>query len=86
MIFSSYLYLFLPASFFIIYNRFSIFRGESFQLLLLILCSAFFYAYWDVSLLPLLIGSILFNYFCAVLMDRFNAVRKVFFVTGILGN
>ncbi len=88
MIFSTYGYLlvFLPVVFFLIYNRFSRFIGESFQLLILILVSAFFYAYWDVSLFPLLVGSILFNYFSAVLMDRFIAARKAFFVLGISGN
>ena len=88
MIFSTYGYLlvFLPVVFFLIYNRFSQFIGESFQLLILILVSAFFYAYWDVSLFPLLVGSILFNYFSAVLMDRFIAARKAFFVLGIAGN
>ena len=88
MIFSTYTYIliFLPSVFLLVFNKSSIDLGKSFQLLVLILSSIFFYAYWNPSLLPLIIGSILFNYVCANLMDVTRNHRKKILVFGILGN
>ncbi|HAT7506342.1 MBOAT family O-acyltransferase [Citrobacter braakii] len=63
MLFSSpvFIFLFLPISFFVYFllNKIRmIYAGK----IWLVVCSLFFYGYWDVSYLPLLLGSILFNF------------------------
>lgn len=63
MLFNSYAYIFafLPVSvigYFLVARRF----GVRMSNLWLVLASLFFYGYWNVEFLPLLIGSILFNY------------------------
>lgn len=63
MLFSSsvFIFLFLPVSFFgyfLLNNRRLIIAGKCW----LVACSLFFYGYWDVNYLPLLLGSIFFNF------------------------
>jgi D-alanyl-lipoteichoic acid acyltransferase DltB (MBOAT superfamily) len=58
----------------------------------LLFASLFFYCWWDIRYLPLLLGSILFNYTIANLLvdydsNRKNVVgRKSIFITGIVCN
>ncbi|EHF4952163.1 MBOAT family protein [Enterobacter hormaechei] len=63
MLFSSpvFIFLFLPISFFVYFllnKTRMVYAGKVW----LVACSLFFYGYWDVSYLPLLLGSILFNF------------------------
>lgn len=63
MLFSSsvFIFIFLPVSFFVYFllnhKRF-IYAGKCW----LVVCSIFFYGYWDKSYIPLLIASVLFNF------------------------
>lgn len=66
MLFNSYsfLLLFLPVTLigFFIFNRHSQYRGAAW----LAAVSIFFYGWWDYRYLPLLLGSIIFNYWSAL--------------------
>ena len=57
----------------------------------LVLASLFFYAYWDINYLPLLLGSIAFNYIFAgeILKARQNekfSQAKIYFIAGLMFN
>lgn len=63
MIFSSwqFIFLFLPVTFFLYFflnSRKLVMLGK----IWLVVASLFFYAYWDFKYLPLMLGSILFNF------------------------
>jgi alginate O-acetyltransferase complex protein AlgI len=89
MLFNSYsfLLLYLPV---VLTGFFSLIRWQWNQTarLWLLLCSLWFYGYWDVRFLPLLIGSIACNYFCGaqILHQRSSYCQKAFLCSGILGN
>lgn len=74
MLFSSleYLFLFLPLTFLLYYlllkNRLVISAK-----ILLISASLFFYSYWNIKYLPLLLLSILVNYFCGCYLIKYYA-------------
>ncbi len=54
----------------------------------LLLSSLFFYGFWDIRYLPLLIGSIIFNYGIGswILKEQNLKIRKAFLVGGIAGD
>lgn len=58
----------------------------------LVLTSLFFYAYWDARYLPLIVGSILFNYFVGTRLSRSytqkanNTQRKQLLIAGLTIN
>jgi alginate O-acetyltransferase complex protein AlgI len=54
----------------------------------LLLSSLFFYGYWDVHYLPLLAGSIIFNYGCGswILSSKQPVLKKTFLISGIVGD
>lgn len=58
----------------------------------LVFLSLFFYSYWNVKYLPLLVGSILVNYFCAGYIIKYRKISKIvlsdklFFVLGLFFN
>jgi D-alanyl-lipoteichoic acid acyltransferase DltB (MBOAT superfamily) len=93
MLFNSYefIFLFLPITVAVYYllNRMRLTLASNAWLLF---ASLFFYCWWDVYYLPLLLGSILFNYTIGnLLVDydtrRKNVVsRKAIFITGIASN
>ena len=72
MLFNSFQFLlvFLPVALTIyaIADRFA----SSLRLIVLVILSGAFYAYWDWRFLPLLIGSVLINWMCARLFRRFE--------------
>jgi D-alanyl-lipoteichoic acid acyltransferase DltB (MBOAT superfamily) len=74
MIFSSpkFILLFLPIAFlgyfFLNRNRL-ILAGKAW----LVIMSLFFYAYWNIAYLPLLLGSILFNFVVGTVLSRYSA-------------
>lgn len=89
MLFNSYPFLFgyLPivlAGFFALCRRHLVQAAKAW----LLLGSLFFYGYWDLKFLPLLIGSIVFNYACGNQMLKFigNAKSKYFLILGIVVN
>lgn len=76
MLFNSYVFLFayLPitvAGFFILGRRSQLWAAAW-----LAAASLFFYAYWDYRYLPLLVGSVVFNYGCAAWLGASAAARR----------
>ena len=91
MLFSSieFIFYFLPiavAGYYFL-NRYPLqfLPGASSTKLWLLLCSLFFYGWWNPRYLPLLLGSILFNYGIALLMQRAAAKEKQVQVNLFLG-
>src|SRR5206468_8615270 len=80
MLFNSYAFLlvFLPAA--LIAYRF-VDPYPRLRMPALILLSLIFYGYWDVRFLPLLIGSILINWFAA---KYYLATKRGFIITGAI--
>jgi alginate O-acetyltransferase complex protein AlgI len=93
MLFNSYefIFLFLPVTV-IVYYLLNHLRLTLASNAWLLFASLFFYGWWDIRYMPLLLGSILFNYTISNLLidydkNRKNMVsRKSIFVTGICGN
>ena len=93
MLFNSYgfIFLFLPVSLavYFLLNRMRLTIGASAWLLLV---SLFFYSWWNVRYLPLMLGSILFNYTIGVLLSDSEVLRKqpvskkAIFVSGVTVN
>ena len=87
MLFNSYgfIFVFLPVAvggFFLIarMNR----EAASFWL---VAASLFFYGYWNVAYLPLLAGSIAFNYFCGVrIADSPPGLKKLLLILSVCAN
>lgn len=100
MIFSStqFILIFLPISFFVYFwlnHRRMIFAGKAW----LVAVSLIFYAYWNIKYLPLMLGSILFNYAIGTGLaqsfhknsvtrgsQRHDFNRKTVLLTGIVAN
>ncbi|PIF12698.1 MBOAT family O-acyltransferase [Janthinobacterium sp. 13] len=85
MLFNSYVFLFafLPitvAGFFILGRR-----SQLGAAVWLAGASLFFYGYWDYRYLPLLLGSILFNYGCAALLGASPPSGRKWLVTAAIG-
>jgi len=93
MLFNSYefIFLFLPVTLigYYLLNRARLTLASNAWLLF---ASLFFYCWWDLRYLPLLLGSILFNYTIGNLIvdydtNRKNVIsRKSIFITGLVGN
>ncbi len=86
MLFSSYEFIlaFLP----IVlagYYLFSLRRDCRLVMIWLLGCSLFFYAWWDFRLLPLLCGSILFNFVVGILLVRWRNEPNVKCLTLTIG-
>lgn len=88
MVFSSWQFIlvFLPLSFFVYFwlNKYRlIIAGKVW----LVLASGAFYAYWNVAYLPLMVGSILFNFAVGNTLARSpSSGRKVLLAFGIAAN
>lgn len=85
MLFNSYVFLlaFLPVTaigFFLIGRRSQLFAAAW-----LAAASLFFYGWWDVRYLPLLLGSITFNYVCAMQLRPGRHVRARLILTAAIG-
>jgi len=90
MLFNSYQYilLFLPISLIIYFtlNHYRLVQAAKFWL---VLVSIFFYGYWNLIYVPLLVGSILFNYTIGFLLLKKQAdpfSKKIILVIGLAGN
>lgn len=87
MLFNSleFILLFLPIAVFGYYQlgKFS----HLLAVLWLTMLSVFFYAYWSLESLPILIGSIVLNFFYGVALTRFMGLtKKVILILGIISN
>lgn len=85
MLFSSYefIFLFLPMSFFV-YFYLSYKRLTTASKSWLVFVSLFFYSWWDVTYLPLILTSILFNYSIASAIIEYNTNKKKYFTKKLL--
>ena len=93
MLFNSFefIFLLLPLSLAVYYllNRLRLTVGANSWLLLV---SLFFYSWWNVTYLPLILGSILFNYTVGGLLSDSDSLRKhlvskkAIFVSGVAAN
>jgi len=88
MLFNSYVFvlIFLPAALLLYHLFYRI--GSAWAAAALTLASFVFYAWWDISFLPLLIASIVFNYFVGLSITRWRNVgsfglAKLVMATGI---
>ena len=52
----------------------------------LLFASLLFYSYWNISFLPLLLISIVFNYSISIFMDKYVNFKKRIFTFGIVAN
>ena len=84
MLFNSYsfLFIFLPITFILFLVLQTIFKG-TYSIFFLFVASLIFYGYWNPLYLPLLLGSIGFNFCISLLMTRSNTL---FYCLGIFGN
>ncbi len=88
MLFNSYefIFVFLPISFFVYFylNSLKLFKQAK---LFLLFASLFFYSWWNIDYLPLILGSMVFNYIVGVKLSRkdFSHKRKLL-IFGITGN
>ena len=90
MLFNSYQYilLFLPVSL-IIYFILNHYRVTGAAKFWLVLVSVFFYGYWNLVYVPLLVGSILFNYTIGLFLLKSQSAssrKKILLITGLAGN
>ncbi len=89
MLFNSYIFilLFLPLvlSGYYIFNHFECYRVSS---LFLLIMSLIFYAYFNISYLPIIISSIIINYIFYKLFERINKerLRKFLLIAAIVFN
>jgi len=85
MLFNSYefIFVFLPITFFI-YFYLNHKRLTEVSKGFLVCSSLFFYSWWNVAYLPLIVGSMLFNYFIGKSLSRKAIKKKLVF--GIVGN
>lgn len=84
MLFNSYsfLFVFLPITYFLFYFV-QLNKSSKSIIYFLFISSLFFYGYWNIKYLPILIGSILFNFTISMLMNKIN--NKIFYL-GLTGN
>lgn len=86
MLFNSYefIFLFLPITFlgFFLLGKYG---GEKTAILWLVLVSLFFYGWWDFRYVPLLFGSICFNYLVGKKIEKHSG-RKPWLLVGIVIN
>lgn len=85
MLFNSYIFIFifLPIVFFAYFGLNS-YKKTSLSKLLLVGASLFFYAFWNIAYLPLLLGSILVNYYISKAILHYKS--KWFLASGVVFN
>jgi D-alanyl-lipoteichoic acid acyltransferase DltB (MBOAT superfamily) len=87
MIFSSpeFIFAFLPIVFFgyFLLNKF---RLLYFGKVWLVAASLYFYSYWSLAYLPLMLGSIMFNYGLGVQLAKGAKRKKIMLTVGIVAN
>ncbi len=82
-----FIFIFLPVSFLGYFILQAYVKNPLFPKLWLVLASLFFYAFWNVKYLPLLVGSIMFNYFVALkIHQKPNAYKRLWLILGLIAN
>ena len=79
----SFLFFFLPISLFV-YKITTNFQNKDIKIIWLVLCSLFFYGWWNFYYLILLIFSIFFNFFISDFLNKKN--KLIFLWIGIIVN
>lgn len=88
MVFSSYefIFAFLPIVFI---GYFCAYKSRLLQNIILVAGSLFFYAYFNISYLPIMLSSIVVNYLIGYFIDKLShkkSIAKLLCVTGVLFN
>lgn len=88
MLFNSYefMFVFLPLTLLIYYLLPRLGGGVRSAALWLSVMSLVFYSYWDIRYLPLLLGSICWNFWIGRFIEHMPKCRKIFLIIGIMGN
>ncbi len=81
-----FIFAFLPIGFLGYFILQAYVKNPLFPKLWLVLASLFFYAFWNVKYLPLLVGSIIFNYFVALKITQPNAYKRLWLILGLIAN
>ncbi len=81
-----FIFAFLPVVFLGYFILQAYAKNPLFPKLWLVLASLFFYAFWNVKYLPLLVGSIIFNYFVALKITKPNAYKRLWLILGLIAN
>ncbi len=81
-----FIFAFLPVGFLGYFILQAYAKNPLFPKLWLVLASLFFYAFWNVKYLPLLVGSIIFNYFVALKITQPNAYKRLWLILGLIAN
>ncbi|MCS7206115.1 MAG: MBOAT family protein [Leptospiraceae bacterium] len=87
MLFNSFefIFLFVPLVF-VGYFWLASHTHRAISKLWLVLGSLFFYSYWEIKYLPLILTSIIVNYFLGYLIGKFQHQKKLFLILGIVFN
>ena len=89
MLFNSYTFIFafLPVTF-IMYHVLAKSRYVISSKIFLVLASLFFYSWWNVSYLPILVFSLLFNFYIGEILQKYNdqSRRKATLIFGVVIN
>ena len=87
MLFNSYefIFAFLPITFFIYFylNKKNLNRLSQ---IFLVVSSLFFYSWWNIYYLPIILISMIFNYFIGNLLNKHGNFKKTILTIGIIAN
>ncbi len=80
MIFSSrhFIFAFLPIVF-LLYFVLKHYRLDLTSKIWLIISSLFFYAFWNVNYLPLILGSLIFNFYAGRLLNKITTIKSILY-------
>lgn len=87
MIFSSpeFIFIFLPIVF-SVYFLLNKARLPYASKIWLVLASLYFYSYWSLNYLPLMLGSIAFNYTLGVMLAQQSSRKEIYLTIGVIAN
>ncbi len=88
MLFNSYefLFVFLPIVV-LVYYLLNIFRNDTIKKFWLVAASLFFYSWWNIYYLPIILFSLIFNYFYSLpLSKRGESKKRTYLIIGIVVN
>jgi D-alanyl-lipoteichoic acid acyltransferase DltB (MBOAT superfamily) len=87
MLFNSYIFIFvfLPITFvgYFLLNRYSTHHRAK---IFIVLASLFFYSWWNIVYLPLILISIIFNFYIGNLLSQERSGRKTILIASIIAN
>lgn len=89
MLFNSpeFIFYFLPITL-VVFFVISRFKQNFLAILWLVITSLFFYGYWNFKYLILILSSMVFNYYCGVVLSKFNSQqqRRLILIIGLVLN